>query len=688
MRKLMLLMALLLAANVARGEGTAHPLIAQTGVTNGLCVVVGEMPAKELVALTNDGQMLVECLISDRAKADALRNEVVKTGLIGLVTIKHHPTRAALPYVSTTVNLLVSDGPVDATEVVRVVAPFGATVINGKLTKVSLPATMDEWPMVGGKADQNPHSADAQVGLPTGLRWISPQEFDNAGAAGVPSSGFRKVPFLSAAGRMATFPVDGREQSLAVFNAFNSVRLWTRPFKGNLETSNFGYFIAMDEERIYSYLDLVGPLECLDVRTGKTLWSASVGTARAPYNAARDRDNPDWIEHTRSMTNAQTVVIGERVVATKDKVLTALNAKTGAQIWSHTYPDASKILFSIKDGSVTVAVHTTVDSGNRLLKSGDGLSVLLSLDLATGKEQWKRTDLMDRGVGFVYQPPIRYKDSVLMPLKRFVDPLPGVGGSGNSPLPPGWVYVCLDSKDGTTRWRETDSGPKASLPQAWYISNCFVNQRGELWTGYSTGAVAIDAVTGKSLGKHKVSPYGTPICQLPRGVGDYMAVGRFWVNTLTKEIGSFDTVRAPCNDSVYPAYGASMAVVQGCECAKWIVGRVGMVGGPIPAPLPDDQRCETFSPLVPTTDSPGGWRSLMADGRRSSRMAGDLSEQLALAWHVRLDQPLPRGPVASDWRRDRTVRATSPAVLADGLVVVARGHQGQVVALDQATGTE
>ncbi len=178
-------------------------------------------------------------------------------------------------------------------------------------------------------------------------------------------------------------------------------------------------------------------------------------------------------------------------------------------------------------------------------------------------------------------------------------------------------------------------------------------------------------------------------CFWNRGVGEWKTTGFNWFNTVSQQYAIQGSVRPGCNDGIFPAYGASYSYNHLCQCSKWIIGRVAMVAGPMPVPLPDSQRLETFSPLVPGPDAPAGWRCLFGDGARGGRISGALpSPKAGMAWRTNLDRPLPAGPIAQDWANDATVRETTPAVLADGAVVVARGHQHAVVCLDPANGSE
>jgi hypothetical protein len=160
------------------------PILAATGIETGLAVKIGPSTVEELTALTNEGRMLVECLTPDRTSADALREQVAKAGLLGLITVKQHFS-GPLPYVGTSVNLLIADmdapGAPPAAEIARVVAPFGATYLRQKgtwaATRIPLPPTMDEWPQANKGPEQNAWSSDQHAGPITGLRWFSPHTF-------------------------------------------------------------------------------------------------------------------------------------------------------------------------------------------------------------------------------------------------------------------------------------------------------------------------------------------------------------------------------------------------------------------------------------------------------------------------------------------------------------------------------
>ncbi|MFM2089995.1 MAG: hypothetical protein RLZZ127_484, partial [Planctomycetota bacterium] len=148
--------ACLTVSLLGAGESRTVPPVAANGVDSGLCVVIGPKSAAELAALSNGGRMLVECLLPTRAAADALRAEIDARGLTGLVTAKHQPAGEPLPYVAHMVNLLIADAPPDQAELRRVVAPLGTTVIGGAVTRIPLPAEMDEWP----QANRDPGQAN------------------------------------------------------------------------------------------------------------------------------------------------------------------------------------------------------------------------------------------------------------------------------------------------------------------------------------------------------------------------------------------------------------------------------------------------------------------------------------------------------------------------------------------------
>ncbi len=207
-----------------------------TGVEAGLCVLIGGDGALA-AALTNDGKMVVQCLLPDDAAVAAARKALRARGVYGLASADRVTTLSPLPYADNLVNLLVLDrdaigerGPT-AEEVQRVLAPLGVAYVKhqGRWAKTvkPLPATFDEWTHFYHGPDGNPVSRDEQVGPPTGLQWL----------AGVATMGAEPITGYRLAGGRAVYEWEaprGPDRKvppsfLICRDAFSGVVLWARP---------------------------------------------------------------------------------------------------------------------------------------------------------------------------------------------------------------------------------------------------------------------------------------------------------------------------------------------------------------------------------------------------------------------------------------------------------------------------
>ncbi|MEI7768113.1 MAG: PQQ-binding-like beta-propeller repeat protein, partial [Phycisphaerae bacterium] len=522
-----------------------HPAIAASKVESGLCVVLGARPVTELAALSSQGRMLVECLVPERPAADALRAEVAKAGLSGLVTVKQQAANAPLPYVDTTVNLLVAD-QVDAVEAKRVVAPFGATVIAGKATIVPLPKDMDEWSQANRDPEQSNWSRDQKVGPAMGFRWIAPQ-ISNRGLED--TGGAQKVPIRLTGGRIITYinevVDDKRLTRLEARNAFNGARLWALPAAMPAADNHAQYVIAT-AERVYAFLnpaDGKAPLSCLDARTGAvirefTMPDALMIVPPRPDTNKGPRNSPEVQEYQqlfaamkRSLDCAQIIIADGRLIVQREHTLAVFDEASGKPLWHRSWPDVVVMTATVVQGHLVLVqeqsgMHDPKDRGAGI---GPYVNTVIGLDPATGKEQWTRNDVLGQPgqiKGYLSQPPLAYQDRVVMVAKLMEYPGPKNRAAPNTTMPAGFGFACLDPATGKTRWvdRTKDTGGTIDA-NIWWISGSFINAKGELWIGYIGDHHAIDTATGKLVATLR-SPGSN--CFWNRGVGDWKTTGFHW----------------------------------------------------------------------------------------------------------------------------------------------------------------
>ena len=125
----------------ARADDRAAGIIKSSGVKGGLVVHVGCGDGRLTAALRASDGYLVHGLDTDAGKVAAARKHIRSLGLYGKVSVATFDGEH-LPYAENLVNLLVADklDKVPMGEVMRVLAPRGVAVINGKKTVVFPPS--------------------------------------------------------------------------------------------------------------------------------------------------------------------------------------------------------------------------------------------------------------------------------------------------------------------------------------------------------------------------------------------------------------------------------------------------------------------------------------------------------------------------------------------------------------------
>jgi len=219
----------------ARPEATqqAAALIGQAEVNGGLIVVLGVEDTGVLTALRRSGPYLVHGLDTDPDLIHRARRAIAAEGVHGAVSVDRFDGRR-LPYLNGIVNLFVATEPtgVKHEEIVRVLAPRGVALVNGKKHVQPVPTNIDEWTHIQHGPDNNCVARDQRVGPPSGIRWIDGPEMlrhhDHLPSlSALVTSGGRLFCILDEATPASIlFPPRWR---LIARDAFNGVVLWKKP---------------------------------------------------------------------------------------------------------------------------------------------------------------------------------------------------------------------------------------------------------------------------------------------------------------------------------------------------------------------------------------------------------------------------------------------------------------------------
>jgi len=200
----------------------------------GLVIHVGCGDGQLTAALRLADNCVVQGLEADAQRVETARAAIRQLGVYGPVSVIQWSGKT-LPYVDNLATLVVCEAPdaVPASELVRVLRPFGAVVVkkNGEWTatvKPQLPNT-DQWEQHFHGADNNAVAQDTVVGPPRRYQWLSEPQWQRSHLA-MPSIN----SMVSTNGRLFTVedlgsaehPALPGKQALVARDAFNGVELW------------------------------------------------------------------------------------------------------------------------------------------------------------------------------------------------------------------------------------------------------------------------------------------------------------------------------------------------------------------------------------------------------------------------------------------------------------------------------
>jgi len=657
-----------------QAETLADVLLAAIDSPGGFCIHLGATDGQLTIALSQGGKRLVHGLTKSDAATDAIRANVRKARLEGIVSVQPGSWKR-LPYADQLANLIVVDNPtalakegLSWSEVQRVLQPGGVAWIgstgkplkakelksllreaavsdfevidhNGAWAKFTKPKSekTDQWTHKFYDATGNPTSKDTEVDVPTGVRWVAGPQWP---------TGYRKsaVPGVVATDKHMVYifqdeidtPEGKKPQDVLIArDVHNGLILWKR-----LATKQTAALAAVGD-RVYAVVEDEGPLVALDVRTGKVL--TTFAETKAPKHV---------------------IVTGKYLVTEADDNLACFDALTGKLRW--VYP-AAPLQFVSADGNVYLHTQQRDSKGRRK-------SRLVCVDLAKGEEQWQApTDAWSESTVtllFVY-------DGVLVTSTRegnhgisardgshlwsYKYPLIGHGGSYLKVLANnGLVWVHTASAEGFQRyaWEGLD-------PQTGQVKQRLVQPP----DFKLTHRCMYDVATSRMI-----------VC----GTMDF-------ANFETGAYDHFSAARNSCQMArVMPANGLLYSFPHGCGCYPMLRGFLGLESQTDAAATwePGDWRLvvgpaygQPVKEMAATADA---WPTYRRDTLRTGSSPSTGPEKLKQFWSAQL-VPAVDERWALEWDQKDGGRLTSP-VVAGELAVVAANDQHTVHAVDTATG--
>jgi outer membrane protein assembly factor BamB len=365
--------------------GGAVDLAKSSGVQGGIIVHVGCGDGVETARLMLNQQYLVHGLDASAANVAAARKTIMETGLYGKISVSGFDGKT-LPYTNDLINLVIdSTGTVARSEIMRVLVPGGVAFIGGK--KLVKPRSPDigEWNHYLNGADNNAVTADKRVDIPRSIQWVSVPKWGRSHeemasmSATVTANG--RVFFVVDESPLASIRFLSK-WSLVARDAFNGTLLWKRPIEqwnDHLRHFRSGpthlprRLVAVGDT-VYATLGLAAPVLAIDTVTGETI---------------RQYEGTERTEEILIDNGVMYLVVGTSEVnrrggglfernepkPTDFRFITAINAKSGEQLWKKDFTTAEFVL----------PLSLTVKGPNVYYQSITGVTCL---DGADGKQKW------------------------------------------------------------------------------------------------------------------------------------------------------------------------------------------------------------------------------------------------------------------------------------------------------------
>ena len=640
------------------------------GIKCGLACVVGDSDAAA-EALARDGAFLVHQLVAAERVATR-RQAAAATGLLGRL-VAEEARGAVLPYPDRFLDLLVvaPGKAVAEAERQRVLAVDGVAVLaDGKLWKPQPDARLDEWTHKWHAPDGNPLSRDAVSGPPTAVQWAAGPMFTDGAVGG-------KTPRIGGGAFVFIDTVDG---AMVARSAANGLPRW-RVDHDFSQTADLviraGRVLAhVRPGQAAKALDEAGPLAAFDLATGKETVRYDKGLLNPGAPGMADKPGI-----------AQFLAHGDGILQAVGAELVWLDAQTGQRRWEKKI--AGYWFAPIILGERVIVVETEAPAKRARIDNTPHARAVAAFNLADGKPLWRTTDVLPP-----HKPPIA--DGITR-----VSLSPPVGAEGvvllhagcyQSRLPDAFV-AALDATSGKELWRHTIA------EKEW--TNTVESSRVVLLNGVAyylggRGVAAWDARTGKEKFPFRKRPRyafnGFGECSGSRCTVNWLMANGLCYWSLDGDLVTTTwAARSACGTGVFPAYGMVFALPTGCDCITYSRGYLGLSCTPLPKPLADDQRLTrgpAFGKVEQAAAGAADWPVFLHNPQRSSATTASLPDKLREQWRTTAAGSL-TGAVAADRRRsEHYLGALSAPVAANGVLLVARSEQHQVLALDAATGKE
>lgn len=348
-------------ATAKAASPTVDAVLKETGVRGGFAVVLGGTDGELAAGLKQAGSFQVQVLSRDAATVQHIRQSLQQKAIYGDAA-SDLLQGDALPYIDNLVNLLVVEDSsgISAEEIDRVLVPNGVAYVKGAdggwtKTVKPRPESIDDWSHYLHDPSGNAVAHDDIVGPPRHLQWVGSPRWSRhhdrmASMSGMVSSNGR-IFYIMDEGSRISIQMPPKWKVIAR-DAFNGTVLWKRdmenwqnhlwPLKSG--PTQLARRIVSTNDVLYVTLAFEAPLTALDAATGETIRTYE-GTGSCEevivdnglMFIVSNKQRHELVDFAPlHNTGDQARVKDEYDWDEKDRVLMAVEASTGKQLWAKT----------------------------------------------------------------------------------------------------------------------------------------------------------------------------------------------------------------------------------------------------------------------------------------------------------------------------------------------------------------
>ncbi len=540
-------------------EISADDVISQSGIKQGLVVILPHSNGQLETELAKTGSFLVESLSLQPAQVFSQRKRLADQGVFPLANVQAWLEHSALPYAPNLINLLVVDldalpgTTLSEKDIRSVLAYTGKAIIreNGswRVLDNPFPEQLDEWGHALRGPDRRPVSTDRGIQPHmSGLKWMA----DTYERIGQNATGMRiadgKIYFMIKYTRgwvtndqgKRTYDRKARFRVIAR-DAYNGLFLWQHDldwmpvYKGNHgreDSMEFSHHWAAGNNRLYLYPKAGSYLTALDGDSGEVVRiydqgaKLEAGEGQIPGYFTRKPGTSPFADPDRFMRSS-VIVLGDKLVQGYGREIFVFDQATGKRLarYQHALP-LNGVLVG-EDGHVYAVSQEDV----------------ISLTADTLRPRWTRP-LPTPGSLHAWTGPL--KDTLLVHIRGGKHGLENKG------------FYSINTSNGEIRWQTTR------------VRNHSIILKDRVTTDGWAGSSDYDILTGEKMDGHGIDG-DMAGCSYPTYTPEFIIRGlTLHSREDPRKAWAADGSRPDCQIPTYPANGHLYLFGAKCGCSNFM----------------------------------------------------------------------------------------------------------------------